>query len=151
MRRMFGWLMAGVLAGSALVTVGCKPSEAVRQGRLIGNGTKEEPKTSAPVAALDPATLGSVSGTVHFAGKPPARVKIDMSMDPVCSITGGDNYSEQFVVNGGGLANVYVYVKDGPAAAMSAPILTTDAVVMDQVGCRYTPHVIAVTHGAAVE
>ncbi len=41
-----------------------------------------------------------------------------MSMDPVCSITDGDNYSEQFVVHDGKLANVYVYVKDGPAAAM---------------------------------
>jgi plastocyanin len=152
MKRMFGWLMAGVLAGSALVMVGCKPSEAVRQGHLIGKGTKTEPEaTPSSVPVVDPATLGSVSGTVHFAGKPPARVKIDMSMDPVCSITGGDNYSEQYVVHDGGLANVYVYVKDGPPAAMSAPINRADAVVMDQVGCRYTPHVIAVTRGAAVE
>jgi plastocyanin len=153
MRRMFGWMMSGVLAGTALGgLVGCKPSEAVRQGRLIGKGTKEEPAAPASSAAvLDPATLGSVSGTIHFAGKPPERVKIDMSMDPVCSITGGENYSEQFVVHDGKLANVYVYVKDGPAAAMSAPIRITDAVVMDQVGCRYTPHVIALTRGAAVE
>jgi plastocyanin len=153
MKRISGCLMAGVLAGSsALVGLGgCKPSEAVRQGHLIGKGTKQEPAATASVTALDPATLGSVSGTIHFSGKPPARVKIDMSMDPVCSITGGDNYSEQFVVHDGKLANVYVYVKDGPAAAMSAPILRTDAVVMDQVGCRYTPHVVAVTRGAAVE
>ncbi len=154
MRRMFGRLMSGVLAGTALVgMVGCKPSDAVRQGRLIGKGTKEQPPvSSSPVAAaLDPATLGSVSGTNHFSGKPPQRVKIDMSMDPVCSITGGDNYSEQFVVHDGKLANVYVYVKDGPAAAMTAPIRLADAVVMDQVGCRYTPHVIALTRGAAVE
>jgi plastocyanin len=152
MKRMSGWLMAGVLAGSALVgMVGCKPSDAVRQGHLIGKGSKEEPAVPASAAALDPATLGSVSGTIRFSGKPPERVKIDMSMDPVCSITGGENYSEQFVVHDGKLANVYVYVKDGPAAAMSAPILRTDAVVMDQVGCRYTPHVIAVMQGAAVE
>jgi plastocyanin len=44
-----------------------------------------------------------------------------------------------------------VYIKDGPAAAMTAPIGKADAVVMDQVGCRYTPHVVAVTKGAAVE
>jgi hypothetical protein len=152
MKQMSGWLMAGVLAGGGLVgLVGCKPSEAVRQGHLIGKGTKEEPAAPASAVALDPATLGSVNGTIHFSGKPPARVKIDMSMDPVCSITGGDNYSEQFVVHDGKLANVYVYVKEGPPAAMNAPILRTDAVVMDQVGCRYTPHVIAVTRGAAVE
>jgi plastocyanin len=153
MKRMSGWLMAGVLAGGALVgLVGCKPSEAVRQGHLIGKGTKEEPETlPSSVPVIDPATLGSVNGTIHFSGKPPERVKIDMSMDPVCSITGGDNYSEQFVVHDGKLANVYVYVKDGPPTAMNAPIERTDAVVMDQVGCRYTPHVVAVTRGAAVE
>ena len=152
MKRMSGWLMAGVLAGGALVgLVGCKPSDAVRQGHLIGKGTKEEPAAPVSVAALDPATLGSVSGTIHFSGKPPERVKIDMSMDPVCSITGGDNYSEQFVVHDGKLANAYVYVKDGPPIAMNAPIQRVNAVVMDQVGCRYTPHVIAVTRGAAVE
>jgi plastocyanin len=100
---------------------------------------------------LDPATLGTVSGTVHFSGKPPQRVKIDMSMDPVCSMTGGDNYAEQYVVHDGKLANVYVYVKDGPVAAMSAGPRTTDAVVMDQVGCRYTPHVVALMRGGSVE
>ena len=148
MRRMCGWLVMGAaLAG----LVGCKPSDAVRQAKPIGDEARRAEPVAPAASALDPATLGTVSGTVHFAGKAPQRLKIDMSMDPVCSITGGDNYSEQFVVHDGKLANVYVYVKEGPPAAMNAPILRTDAVVMDQVGCRYTPHVIAVTRGAAVE
>ena len=33
---------------------------------------------------------------------------------------GGDNYTEQYVVHDGKLANVYVYVKSGPPAAMTA-------------------------------
>ncbi len=148
MRRMCGWLVMG----AALVgLVGCKPSEAIRQAKPIGN----EARTAEPVApaasALDPATLGVVSGTVRFAGKTPQRLKIDMSMDPVCSMLGGDNFAEQFVVHEGKLANVYVYVKDGPAAAMSAPAGSTEPVVMDQVGCRYTPHVIALMRGGTVE
>ena len=105
-----------------------------------------------PTAALDPATLGTVSGTVHFAGKAPQRVKIDMSMDPVCSMMGGDNFAEQFVVQDGKLANVYVYVKrwagggdDGSERRRPTPV------VMDQVGCRYMPHVIAVMRGGSVE
>ena len=48
-------------------------------------------------------------------------MKIDMSMDPVCSMMGGDNFAEQYVVHDGKLANVYVYIKSGPPAAMSAP------------------------------
>ena len=74
-----------------------------------------------------------------------------MSMDPVCSITGGDNFAEQYVVKDGKLANVYVYIKSGPPAAMSAPARQTGPVVMDQVGCKYTPHVIAVMRGGSVE
>jgi hypothetical protein len=146
MRRMSGWLMTAVLAGGALTSLtGCKSSDSVRQAG------KESSAVRPQSALLDPATLGSVSGTVHFAGEPPQRVKIDMSMDPVCSMMGGDNLAEQYVVHDGKLANVYVYVKAGPAAAMSAAPQTTSPVVMDQVGCRYTPHVIALMHGSSVE
>ena len=59
--------------------------------------------------------------------------------------------SEQFAVHGGDLANVFVYVKDGPKAALSMPLVAGPAVVMDQKGCRYTPHVIALSRGGSVE
>jgi plastocyanin len=148
MGRMFGWLMVAVLAGAL---AGCKPSDAIKQGKVIDNGTKTEERAATPSAPLDPATLGTVRGEVHFSGKPPARVKIDMSQDPVCSMMGGDNFSEQYVVKDGGLANVYVYVKSGPAAAMSAPAVSAAPVVLDQVGCKYVPHVVGVMRGGAVE
>jgi plastocyanin len=61
-----------------------------------------------------------------------------------------DFNSEQYVVKDGKLANVYIYVKSGPAAAMSAPATTTTPVTLDQKGCRYTPHVIAVMQGGRV-
>jgi len=106
----------------------------------------------APQAApLDPATLGDVSGTIHLSGKVPAAVKIDTSMDPACSMSGAADFSsEQYVADGGKLANVYIYVKSGPAAAMSAPSTQRDPVALDQKGCRYTPHVIAVMKGGTV-
>ena len=148
MKRMCGrWMMMAVVGGALVGLTGCKPSEAVKQAQVIGDGAAAKP-ASAP---LDPATLGIVSGTVRFAGKAPQRVKIDMSQDPVCSMMGGDNFAEQYVVKDGKLANVYVYVKSGPAAAMSAPAVTTAPVVLDQVGCKYAPHVIAVVHGGSVE
>ena len=109
---------------------------------------------SQPVAAPLPASsLGAIDGTVKFSGKAPSPVKIDMSMDPACGMSaGGDNnMSEQFAVHGGDLANVFVYVKDGPPAAMSMPASSGPAIVMDQKGCRYTPHVIALRKGGSVE
>jgi plastocyanin len=150
MRQRFGWVLtAGVLLGSLVLATGCRPDEASRKGALVEKGVK--PAGAAPAARPDPATLGTLTGTVRFSGKVPERLKIDMSMDPVCAITGGDNYAEQYVVKDGNLANVYVYIKDGPAAAMSAPAQSTEPVVMDQVGCKYTPHVIALMRGGTVE
>src|SRR3984957_2159199 len=146
MKRMCGWWMTAVILGAALACLtGCKPSGGVKQAQAIGDETGAKP-SSAP---LDPATLGMVNGTVRFAGKAPQRVKIDMSQDPVCSMMGGDNFAEQYVVKDGKLANVYVYVKSGPAAAMSARTLTTAAVVLDQVGGKYSPHGVAVMRGGA--
>ena len=137
--------------GAALVLlVGCKPDAAVRQGAVVGDGVK-------PAASqerrqpVDEATAGSVSGVVRFTGKAPARVKIDMTMDPVCEMKAGDNYSEQYVVKDGKLANVFVYVKSGPGAAMHAAPTSTAPVVLDQRGCRYLPHVIGVMEGEPVE
>jgi plastocyanin len=146
MRRICGWLVAAAVAGVLLS--GCKPNEAVKQSNDGSTVPGAPPPRS---AALDPATLGTVSGVVHFVGKAPQRVKIDMSQDPVCSMMGGDNFAEQYVVKDGKLANVYIYVKSGPAVAMSAPAATTAPVVLDQIGCKYVPHVIAVMHGEPVE
>jgi plastocyanin len=146
MRQMCGWLMMAALASSVLGGLaGCKPSDAGKQT------TSEGHAASATSAPLDPATLGMVSGTIHLSGKAPAPVRIDMSMDPVCSITGGDNFAEQYVARDGKLANVYVYVKSGPPAAMSATASIPAPVVMDQVGCKYVPHVIALMRGGSVE
>ncbi len=145
---MTGIIVAGLLGGLA----GCKPSPAVKHARAIGDGTQPDGAARHPPSApIDEETTGMVSGTVRFTGNAPERVKIDMSQDPVCSVTGGDNFSEQYMVHDGKLANVYVYVKSGPPEAMSAPAETTAPVVLDQVGCKYVPHVIAVMRGGSVE
>ena len=146
MKLKYGWMAVATLSVVALGgAVGCKPDRAIKEGAVLGNGVK-------PVTMpLDPDTLGTLSGTVHFKGKPPARIKIDMSQDPACSLALGDNFTEQYVVHDSKLANVYVYLKSGPAVAMTAPSTTTAPVVMDQVGCKYVPHVVALMRGGKVE
>ncbi len=144
-------LLLAAAATTLLLLTGCKPDAAVRSGTDLNPKTQPEPQQPGGVP-VDPATVGTVSGTVHFAGKPPARVRIDMSQDPVCSVTGGDNFSEQYIVDKGHLANVYLYVKNGPSAAMhAAPTGVIAPVVLDQKGCRYTPHVVAVERDEPVE
>lgn len=141
-----------VAACFALGLAGCKPDAAVRQGAVVGDGAKPASVAQRESTPLDKATLGTVSGVVKFAGKAPAPVLIDMTMDPACGMSGGgDNYSEQYVVKNGGLGNVFVYVKSGPAAAMNYVPPAAPPVVMDQKGCRYVPHVVGVMRGGSVE
>jgi plastocyanin len=92
---------------------------------------------------------GKITGTVVFAGTPPSRIPIDISMDPACGKT--NILTEQYVVTNGHLANTYIYLKSGPPAAMKARLDPLPPVVLDQQGCRYIPHVIAVQQGSSVE
>jgi plastocyanin len=140
------WIAAIVLA---TITVGCKPKSSPEPAN------PSPAVSAAPAPANQPAlpmlALGSVSGTVRFTGKAPAPVKIDMSMDPACDMSGGgDNLSEQYAVHEGKLANVFIYVKSGPPAAFTIGSVGPP-VVMDQKGCRYLPHVIGVLKGQSVE
>jgi plastocyanin len=135
---------------ASLTLVGCKPDPAVKDGATIGKDTFGKAPTNSPstnVADVDPTRAGTIVGTVHFKGDTPKRLKIDMSMDPACAMSEGDNLTEQYAVNDGKLANVYVYIKAGAPAAVASASMT---VSLDQKGCRYIPHVIALQQGASV-
>jgi plastocyanin len=116
---------------------------------LLGCGKKEsseeQPSASpaAPAAApIDPATAATVTGTVKFDGPAPKPAKIDMSQDPNCA---GANTAEAVIVSGGDLANVFVYVKDGLGnRTFDTP---KEPVTLNQVGCKYKPHVLGVMAG----
>lgn len=132
----------GVTALVATTLTGCKTDPAVRNPVVFD-------KAVSPAHTAVVENAGAIIGVVNFKGQPPARVPIDMSMDPACLITAGENLSEQYVVNAGKLANVFVYIKSGTPPT-SAPS-DTRPIVLDQKGCRYTPHVIAVQQGGSVE
>jgi len=125
-----------------LLTVACNKKE-----EQPANTMAEQPAAAAPAATpIDPATAATVSGTVKFDGTAPKPSKIDMSQDPACK---GMNEAENVVVANGDLANVFVYVKDGLGArTFDVP---KDAVVLDQSGCKYHPHVLGVMAGQTVQ
>ncbi|MES2392145.1 MAG: carboxypeptidase regulatory-like domain-containing protein [Acidobacteriota bacterium] len=135
---------AAVLLAIAVLLTGCKPDKAVKTAANIDN-----PAATSAAPAVDPATAATLHGTVSFSGTAPARIPIDMSMDPACALAPGTNLTEQILVAHGHLANVYVYIKSG-APTSSAPA-STAPVVLDQKGCRYLPHVIALQQGGTVE
>jgi plastocyanin len=125
----------------AVLLVACSKKENTEQA---SNAPAE--KSAAPAAAIDPATAATVNGTVKFDGTAPKPTKLDMSQDPACK---GTNTTETIVADGGKLANVFVYVKDGLGSrTFQAP---TTAVTIDQQGCRYHPHVLGVMTGQTVQ
>jgi len=126
---------------SLFVTAGCSKKEEPAPA------AEEKMAAPAPAATpIDPATVASVSGTVKLDGAAPKAQKIDMTQDAACK---GANESETVVADGGNLANVFVYVKDGLGSrTFDVP---KDAVVIDQQGCRYHPHVVGVMAGQDVQ
>ncbi|HEY7915329.1 MAG TPA: hypothetical protein VIG62_25700, partial [Blastocatellia bacterium] len=91
---------------------------------------------------------GSVTGVVNFEGQvsPDELRPINMSSDTRCAEIGGSNVPERFVVNNGKFANVFVYLKGGPADRYKFPA-ATGAKELDQHGCRYVPHVFGIQVG----
>ncbi|MDX1577993.1 MAG: hypothetical protein R3266_05890, partial [Gemmatimonadota bacterium] len=100
-------------------------------------------KSSADAVIRGRVTLAQ--GRVTFAGSPPAGETLDMSADPYCR-----EQHEQPVVErpvrvdeSGGLADVLVHVRNAPANGGAA----AEPEVLDQVGCLYTPGVVALRTG----
>lgn len=110
--------------------------------------TEPPPAKTTTVPAPEPASYGTISGEVTFAGQAPAAQPIDMSQDPACGMAmQAPARSEAYEVNQGKVANVLVYVKAGaPPADYPRPAPVT----VDQAGCRYIPHVAAVMTGQTV-
>ena len=115
-----------------------------------GGGREEPPPAPRAVASpVDPATAGNVTGTIRFEGTPPAAEPINMESDPYCQRQGNARTETVSVGNGSALQNVFVYVKDG-LGERGFPI-PSGAVVLDQKGCRYQPHVLGIQVGQTLE
>lgn len=106
-------------------------------------------QATAPAAVASP-DAGTISGAVELVGTPPVEPVIPMSADPVCAAAHKGPVRAQTVVVGpdGGLANVFVFVKDysGPVPPPSGV-----PVVLNQRGCEYEPHVVGVQVGQKLQ
>src|SRR5712671_6790484 len=99
------------LFAAAIILTGCNRTQT---------SSSSAPAESASQAkgTIDPASAGSISGTVHFTGTAPAPIKIDMSFDPACAMSPrGENMVSPIAAKDGNLANVFVYVKVAPFLA----------------------------------
>jgi hypothetical protein len=99
-------------------------------------------------AAVDPSTVGTLTGRVILDGTPPPPEVIRLDGDPKCAaLAQGEERRTEYVVVGpqNSLQNAFVYVKDGvPARLYPVP---AQPVVLDQQSCRYVPRVLGIQVG----
>jgi len=89
---------------------------------------------------------GKIAGKVTFSGTPAAAAKLKMDADPVCAAAhpSGASAEDIVVASGGGLENVFIYVKEGVTGNFPAK---AEPVVIDQKGCLYAPRVVGLQVG----
>jgi plastocyanin len=112
------------------------------------SGGKQAVSSGPPPNAkrVDESKAGNVVGRVTIEGAVPSNPPIKMSAEPYCIHENPNGATfENFVLNNGGLENVFVYVKDGLDTYYFD--IPTDPVKLDQQGCRYRPHVLGVRAG----
>lgn len=116
---------------------------------LVGCGG-DKPKTEASkkvAASYDPATAGTISGKVSFEGSAPKRGTLRMGTDVFCTKAHSTAVlDEELIVSGANeLKNAVIRVLDENGTLVYESNETKTS-LLDQVGCMYTPHVIAVTN-----
>lgn len=133
---------------AALALAGCGGGGEVAKKEL--NSTESASAPAAGTAVPDEANGGAITGKVAFAGSKPAVKMLDMSATPFCTRAHPNGAaSEEVVINGNGtLKNAFVWVKSG--LKETGWKTRTEPAVLDQVGCMYKPHVLAVMAGQPV-
>jgi plastocyanin len=116
---------------------------------IAGACSREKQATSAGPAPnakrVDESKAATIMGRVTIEGAVPENPPIKLSADPYCERENPNGATfENFVLNEGGLENVFVYVKDSLDYYFELP---TETVKLDQQGCRYRPHVLGVRVG----
>ena len=123
---------------------GCGKSGGAEKSKAAGDN-------AGPLLVLDLENTGSLIGKVVLDGTPPRPAAIDMSAEPNCQKAHPGTVLSQEVVTGeqGALANVVVYIKSGLGNYYYNP--PQNPVVLNQQGCMYDPHIVALRVGQTLE
>ncbi len=143
-----------VTLAAVMVAIGCgggKPQDASAKSNTEAQPVQlaQAPEGGAPASAAGGAS--AINGTVTFSGTPPAAERVKMDADPQCALQHKEAvHKPEVVVNSNGtLQHVFVYVKQGlEGKSFAAP---PSAVMLNQHGCMYEPHVFGVQVGQPLE
>lgn len=135
MIKKMGTVCALLVLTTAFIAGGC--------AKRHSTATDEKTDGAAKPQYASKGDEGTITGTVSFDGPAPELKKIDMSQDANCAGSAGDKSADDLLVADGKLANVFVYLRGGPADKFTYPT-PSEPVVLDQQGCRYHPRVLGV-------
>jgi plastocyanin len=138
-----GLLVLSLLAALALAGCGGGGDDSAPAGSVAKSSTPDTPQVAKGAAT----GTGSISGSVTLVGDAPPPVALKMDADAKCHAMHPDgDMSSDVVVNANGtLKWVFVRVTGGlEGHTYTAP---AEPVLLDQVGCRYQPHVFGVMAG----
>ncbi|MCY3964603.1 MAG: carboxypeptidase regulatory-like domain-containing protein [Acidobacteria bacterium] len=109
-------------------------------------GSDPPPEPAAEAPPTEPLGSSTIAGAVRYDGDLPRLQPLNMDADPACAAKHTEPvFPETLDVDEqAGLANVLVYVADN---LPPGPYPLAEPPVIDQVGCRYTPHVAGIMVG----
>ena len=89
-----------------------------------------------------------INGKVQYEGKTPKPKKLNMAADPICGKAHtGPVFNESFKINNEKyMENVIVWINNPKHSAK----IPETAIVLDQIGCRYVPHVTGIMKGQSL-
>ena len=106
--------------------------------------------TTIVIGLLTQTFAGEISGKISFEGKTPRMKKLKLEADPICVSNNEVPPAAEWLIvdKSGGVKNMIVSVKEGLSGSHNLP---SEKVVLDQQGCVYRPHVLAVMAGQVVD
>lgn len=99
--------------------------------------------------AIDSATVGTIRGTIKFAGQAPAPKQLKLFGGCENTGDGQPRIDDSVLVAGGRLQNALVYIEKGHEDWQPGPV-PGEVVEVDQRGCIYSPRVVAARVGQKV-
>lgn len=110
----------------------------------------KRPSKADPGPPPDLSELGVINGVVLFQGQPPARRKLVLDGTPGCAMHHEEPlFTEDYEIQQGKVKNAVVYIQRGLHPSLEYPV-PDEPVTLDQVGCVFKPHVLAVRAGQPI-
>lgn len=128
-------LRATIQLLALLTAIGCDKPDAPAPA---GNAATTKPPSTAPIA------FGTLRGKVTLIGPTPPPPAPNIV---TCGAHQIPVPNDKVILKNGGLDNVVIYLKNAPPSTTTA---TPAPAVLDQIECRYVPHVLALRTGQSL-